>query len=471
MQWKTTWISKLRFDFMALLPPGPTTKLPLGFLGPVRHNIIDFLARVAREYGDIVSFRVGTMRIVFVSHPDYVNEVLVLRQHNFVKGRPLEIAKNLLGEGLLTSDGELHRRQRRIVQPAFHRERIESYATLMTDYALRLGTRWRDGETIDMAQEMMRMALGISGRTMFDVDVEGEAADVGAALNAAMKLFDRLSIPLIQVLLKLPLPSTLSFRRAKKVLDSKIYRLIEEHRTAAKDPGDLLSLLLASGDEHNNGKKLTDRELRDQALIFFLAAYDTTALALTWTWYLLSQNPECEACLHSELAAVLKGRTPEIGDIPRLIYTRAVFAEALRLYPPGYVIARRAIEEFELGGYRVPRGATILMSPYLMHRDRRFYDDPEVFKPVRWLREPEIERPKFAYFPFGGGARVCIGDAFSWTEGTLVLATLGQFWKARLAPQHPVEYVPLLNLRPKYGMRMILERRFPEGTHRQCASA
>jgi cytochrome P450 len=218
-------------------------------------------------------------------------------------------------------------------------------------------------------------------------------------------------------------------------------------------------MLLAAGDSEDQGKKMTDQELRDQALIFFLAAYDTTALALTWTWYLLSQYPACEAALHEELADVLDGRTPAIEDLPYLKYTRAVFAEALRLFPPGYLIARRAVGEFQLDGYLIPRGATILMSPYLIHRDARFYENPETFDPSRWIRPPENERPRFSYFPFGGGSRVCIGDGFSWTEGTLVLATLAQHWRARIAPGHPVAYLPLLNLRPKYGMRMILEQR------------
>lgn len=443
---------------------------PFGFLGPVRRDIIQFLSLVARQYGDLASFRVGLMRVVFINRPEHINEILVTRQGNFVKGRPLEVSKNLLGEGLLTSEAEVHRRQRRIVQPAFHRDKIESYAKIMTDYATRLHQRWRDGSTIDMAQEMMRMALGISGKTMFNTDVENDAGDVGRALTSAMKLFDRLSIPFIEVVLKLPVPSTLSFRRAKKLLDSKIYRFIREHRDQGIDQGDLLSLLLVAGDIEENGKRLTDREIRDQALIFFLAAYDTTALALTWTWYLLSQNPECEAALHSELHTVLNGRVPAFEDIPHLSYTRAVFAESLRLYPPGYVIARRAIEEFELDGYVVPRGATILMSPYLIHRDPRYYEKPETFNPGRWLLQPESDRLKFSYFPFGGGARVCIGDSFSWTEGTLVLATLAQYWKPKLVPGHPVAYLPLLNLRPKYGMRMVLEQRVHAEANRGIAA-
>jgi cytochrome P450 len=449
-------------------PPGPSTLNPLGFLGPVRQDVISFLGRVAAEYGDVAGFRVGPMRVVLVNHPDYINDVLVTSQRNFVKGRPLELAKNLLGEGLLTSDGEVHRRQRRMVQPAFHQAKIESYGKVMTDYASRVDSGWRDGETVDIMQEMMRMALGISGRTMLNTDVDADAGKIANAMTSAMSLFDRLSIPLIQVLLRLPLPSSLRFHRARRTLDATVYQIIRARRSDGRDDGDLLSMLMDVRDEQGDGGGMSDRELRDQALIFLLAAYDTTALALTWTWYLLSQNPAAEARLHAELAAVLDGRIPAIADIPRLKYTHAVFAEAMRLFPPGYVLARRALADFHVGGFFIRRGTTILVSPYLIHRDPRFYDQPETFRPERWACPTSDARPKFCYFPFGGGARTCVGESFSWTEGVLVLATLAQRWKFRLAPGQPVAYLPLLNLRPKYGMRLTLERRAAsriEGSH------
>jgi cytochrome P450 len=440
--------------------PGPTTLNPLGFLGPVRRDIIGFLREVAAKYGDVVGFRVGPLRVVLLNHPEYINQVLVASQRQFVKGRPLELAKHLLGEGLLTSDGEVHRRQRRIVQPAFHRQRIESYGDVMTQHATKTAARWHDGETIDVMQEMMRMALAIAGRTMLAADVEADAGRIANALLAAMSLFDRLSIPLIEVLLRLPLPSTLRFRRAKRTLDRTIYGIIRERRETGHDVGDLLSMLLVLRDEEGDRSRLSDREVRDQALIFLLAAYDTTALALTWTWYLLSQNPEAEARLHAELSDVLGGRVPSFGDVPRLTYTYAVFAESMRLFPPGYVLARRALEDFTAGPFRIRRGTTVLVSPYLVQRDPRFYEKPEQFCPERWTASANPpERPKFSYFPFGGGARICIGESFSWTEGVLVLGTIAQRWKLRRDPTQVVEYLPLLNLRPKYGMRMIVEER------------
>jgi cytochrome P450 len=443
---------------MAAVPmtrlPGPTTLRPLGFLRPIRRDIIAFLGGVAAKYGDVAGFRVGPMRVVLLNHPQYIKDVLVTAQHSFVKGRPLELAKNLLGEGLLTSDGEPHRRQRRIVQPAFHRERIESYGTVMTDYASQVAGGWRDAETVDVMQEMMRMALGIAGKTMLAADVDADANRIAGALVAAMSLFDRLSIPLIEVLLQLPLPSSLRFHRAKRTLDATIYRVIRERRRSHGDAGDLLSMLLKLRDEEHDGSRLSDREVRDQSLIFLLAAYDTTALALTWTWYLLSENPAAEGALHAELAAVLGGRVPGVADLPRLTYTRAVFAESMRLFPPGYVLARRALEDFTAGPYLIRRGTTVLVSPYLIQRDPRFFDDPEAFRPERWTSLPQVERSKFCYFPFGGGARTCIGESFSWTEGVLVLATIAQRWKLRRVPDQQVACLPLLNLRPKYGMRM-----------------
>ena len=308
------------------------------------------------------------------------------------------------------------------------------------------------------------MALAIAGKTMLNADVEADAGKIASALTSAMSLFDRLSIPLIQLLLRLPLPSSLRFHRAKRTLDSTIYEIIRARRRSRRDEGDLLSMLIELRDEEGDRSRMTDREVRDQALIFLLAAYDTTALALTWTWYLLSQNPEAEAKLHAELATVLDGRVPGTADVPHLTYTHAVFAESMRLFPPGYVLARRALADFPVGEFLVRRGTTVLMSPYLIQRDCRFYEQPESFRPERWECPSQNDRPRFCYFPFGGGARTCIGESFSWTEGVLVLATIAQRWRLHLAPDQLVAYLPLLNLRPKYGMRMVLQRRAERST-------
>jgi cytochrome P450 len=386
--------------------------------------------------------------------------VLVTHNGNFMKGRGLQRAKRLLGEGLLTSEPPLHRRQRRLAQPAFHKQRIAAYASLMVDYTLRLQSeRWRDGETLDIAQEMMHLTLAIVGKTLFDTETEQEAEEVREALSATMQSFTRFMLPYAELLDRLPLPSTRRFRQARARLDAVIYRIINERRASGTDHGDLLSMLLLAQDEEGDGTGMTDEQLRDEAMTIFLAGHETTANALSWTWYLLSQNPEAEAKLHAEVDALLCDRTPTAEDLPRLPFTEKVLAEAMRLYPPAWILGRRALGDYEVGGYRIPAGSIIIMSQYVMHRDERYFPDPARFDPERWTPEAKAARPQFSYFPFGGGPRRCIGEGFAWMEGILVLATLARSWRMRLLPAHQVETQPVVTLRPKHGMRMILERR------------
>lgn len=447
-------------------PPGPKTRTPLGHLLAFRRDVVGFLTKIAEQYGDIVYFRVGPMGVVLLNHPDYIREVLQTSHRNFVKGRPLHLAKRLLGEGLLTSEGDFHARQSRIVQPALHAQRVDAYGAVMTDYAARLSRGWSDGVTVDMAREMTRVATAIAGKTMFHWDVDSAVATgIGNALEDAMRLFSRVSIPFAEWLLLLPLPSTFRFYRAKAHLDSTIYRLIAERRREGQDRGDLLSMLLLAQDSEGDGGTMTDTQVRDEALTLFLTALDTTSLALTWTWYLVSQHPAVETQLHAELDTVLSGRSPTVDDLDRLPYTHMVLSEAVRLYPPTYAIARQTIGAFAVGGYTLPAGTLILMSPYVMHRDPRYYPDPGRFDPLRWNPETRAKLPKFTYFPFGGGPRGCIGQSYALQEAMLVIATLAQDWRMRLAPGHPVELLPLINLRPRYGMRMILERRHGGNDH------
>lgn len=441
----------------APLPPGPKTISPLGHLFDFRKDSLGFLRKVAGEYGDIVHFKIGPLRIVYLNHPDFIKEVLSAQHGNFVKGRPLEMAKELLGEGLLTSEGDFHKRHSRIIQPAFHRKMMEAYAPAMTEYAVRLMDGWADGMRVDMMKAMVKMSTGIAGKTMFNVDVEAEAPDINRALEDIMSLFGRITLPFAELLLKLPLPGTLRFFRAKARLDDIIYRIIDERRRNPLNNGDLLSLLLQAQTEQGSG--MTDREIRDEALTLFLTAFDTTSLALTWTWYLLSQHPEIEAELHGELDRVLQGRTPTLEDYPQLKFTRMVFTESMRLYPPIYIIARQALDDFSVGDYTVPRGAIVLVSPYLIHRDARFHPDTERFNPHAWSDVPPGQHPKYEYFPFSEGPRSCIGQHYAWLEGVLVLAAIAQFWRMRLVPGHPVDIAQLLNLRPKFGMMMELFRR------------
>jgi len=385
--------------------------------------------------------------------------VLVTNNRNFVKSRGLQMAKRFLGESLLTSEGDFHRRQRRLAQPAFHRQRINGYAEVMSEYAGRTRGRWHHGETLDLWQEMMRLTLAIVGKTLFDADVEAEAPQIGAALTDVMQLFERITNPFGGLLQKLPLPGNYRWLRAKQRLDETIYRIINDRRASGEDRGDLLSMLLLAQDEEGDGGSMNNQQLRDEAMTLFVAGHETTANALTWTWYLLSQNPEAEAKLHEEIDAILGGALPTADDVVRLRYTEMIFAESMRLYPPAWILGRRVLSDYEVGGYTIPANSIVLMSPWVMHRDPRYYPEPHKFDPERWTPEAREARPKFAYFPFGGGPRVCIGEQFAWMEGALLISAIAQKWSLRLAPGHQVEPRAMITLRPRYGMRMISEAR------------
>jgi cytochrome P450 len=414
--------------------------------------------RMAAEYGDLAFFKLGPQHVFLINHPEFVRDILVLRQSNFTKSRMLQRARILLGEGLLTSEGQFHLRQRRLVQPAFHQKRLPAYAQVMSDCALRARERWLAGSTLEVSHEMMQLTLAIVGKTLFSADVESEAPEIGRALTSVLEMFNVLMLPFSEYLEKLPLPSVRRFEKARALLDETIYGLIQERRKSGQDRGDLLSMLLLAQDEEN-GAGMSDTQVRDEALTLFLAGHETTANALTWTWYLLSQNPQCEARLHQEIDAVLGGRQAAFDDLPQLRYTEMVIAESMRLYPPAWAVGRMSKEAFELGGIEIPAKAICILSPYVMQRDPRYYPDPERFDPERWTPEQKDARPKFSYFPFGGGARVCIGERFAWMEGVLVLATIAQKWKLRLKPDQKVEPLPLITLRTKYGMRMTVEKR------------
>jgi cytochrome P450 len=443
----------------AHLPPGPKGGLPIGILLALRRDMLGYMQALNRRYGDIVHFKIGPFKVFLLNDPDHIKDILVTHQRHFIKSRGLRMAKRFLGEGLLTSEGDFHLRQRRLVQPAFHRQRINAYGTVMVDYAMRSSERWTGGAQVDVMQEMMRLTMTIVAKTLFDAEVESEADEISVAMTTAMELFERVTNPFAELLNKLPLPSNFRFWKAKKRLDEAMYRIINERRAGGVDRGDLLSMLLLAQDAEGDGGMMTDVQVRDEALTLFLAGHETTAIALTWSWYLLSQHHEVEANLHAELERVLGDRLPTADDLPQLVYTRMVMAEAMRLYPPAYSFGRTALSEYKMGEYIVPAGSTIYMSPYVIHRDPRYYPDPEKFDPERWTPEAEAQRPKFAYLPFGGGPRVCIGEPFAWMEGILIIATLARRWRMRLVPGHAVALRPLITLRPRYGMQMILERR------------
>ena len=439
--------------------PGPPRRYPLQNWLALQRNPLRFLEGVAR-HGDVARFRLGPVFVYLVNDPDLIRSVLVTRADAYHKGRALERARRLLGQGLLTSEGALHLRQRRLMQPAFHRERIAGYGETMVRYAGRAAERWKAGETIDVHKEMVALTLAIVGKTLFDADVEEEADEIGKALTEALELFQRLlMVPYGEFLEKLPIPSTLRFRSARRRLDATIARLIAERRRNPRDRKDLLTLLLLAQDTEGDGGGMTDTQLRDEAMTIFLAGHETTANAMAWTWHLLSQNPEAEGRLHEELDRVFEGRAPGVADLPRLRYTEMVLSESMRLFPPAWILGRRAIVDHELGGYRIPAGSIVLLSQWITHRDARYFPDPLRFDPQRFTAEAQAARPRFSYFPFGGGPRVCIGEGFAWMEGVLVLATIARRWRFLPVDGIPVTPAAMITLRPKSGLPMRIEAR------------
>jgi cytochrome P450 len=436
-------------------PDGPKSRFPGDLLFRLRRDPLAFLIKCAGQYGDVTGFRLGTQPFVFLNHPDGIRDLLVTNQKNFTKGRALERARLFLGNGLLTNEGESHLKQRRLAQPAFHRDRIAGYAASMVQFSARVRDRWHDTIELDVHEAMMALTLAIVGKTLFDADVEGEAGEIGKALTDVMAMFSLQMLPYSNIIQKLPLPAILRGARGKQRLDATIFRIIAERRATGGDRGDLLSMLMLSTDEDGSG--MDDQQLRDEAMTLFLAGHETTANLLTWAWYALARNRDVEAKLHAEVDAL--GHEPTFADIPKLEYTRRVVAETMRLFPPAYSIGRRSIGEYEIGDYLVPARSIVLVSPYTTHRDSRWFADPERFDPDRWSAEETAKRPKFSYFPFSAGTRICIGEQFAWTEAILVLATLAQQWRLWLAPKQRIALQPRITLRPKYGMHMIATRR------------
>jgi cytochrome P450 len=442
------------------LPPGPKGLPLLGLTLAIRKDALGTLRDAAREYGDIVRLPVAFQDRIFLNHPDFIEQVLVIQQAKFHKSElTKKIVGGLLGQGLLISEGEFWRRQRRLAQPAFHRARIQEYAVTMSESIERHIREWRDAEQRDMAGEMMTLTLDIAVRTLFGTTLPAEAQEVGQSMTFLMRYqLGRQRSP-VRLPESWPTPRNKRARRERDFLDSLVYSFIEGHRApeGADQRSDLLSLLVSAMDE--DGTQMTPTQLRDETMTLFLAGHETTAQMLAWTWYLLGENPAAEARLHEELHGVLGGRAPEASDFARLSYLRAVMSEVLRMYPPAYITARTSIEPCRIGGYDFPAGSTMLMSQWVMHRDPRFYDDPDTFRPERWLEGLEDRLPAGAYFPFGDGPRRCIGQGFALLEASLVIGTLAQRFQFRLVPGHPVVPEPLITLRPRNGIRMTLHAR------------
>lgn len=441
-------------------PPGPRAKYPGQWLVEVGRDPIAFLGRLKGEFGDAVHFRLGPAKVYLLSHPDLIQEVLSTQSSNFMKGTGLQWARRLLGNGLVVSEGDYHHRQRRMIQPSFHRQRIAAYADSMVQCAAKMRQTWKDGQEVEMSDQMMRLTLEVVGKTLLNVDMENQITEISLALTDFINVLkSRLFWPYTPWIESLPLPSNLKMEKAARKLKGIVEKVIQEHRKAGVDGMDLLSTLLLSRDSEEDGGGMTDEQARDEAINLLLAGYETTANAMTWMWYLISQNPEAEEKLHREVDGALQGRLPTMQDIPQLAYLEQVFAEGMRLFPPVWVLGYQALRECRVGDFTIPEQGQAVMSQYLVHRDPRFYPEPEKFMPERWTPEFKASRPRFAYFPFGGGPRQCIGEPFAWMEGVLLTATLAQKWRFRLKEGHPVELYPSITLRPKHGMRMVLEER------------
>lgn len=471
---------------------------------------------MAQTYGEISHFKFGRQHVYLVNNPEYIEKILIKDQKTFIKSRGLQVSRRILGEGLVTSEGEYHDKQRRLIQPAFHPDRIKGYGSIIVDYAERLSQEWKDGEIIDIHGEMMHVTSAIIAKSVLGSDIVGAESDkVNEALLTSMQYLNRMLMPFGELIEKLPLlPVNKNFREAKNTLDSIVYRMIEEHRDRAmgeegkkaqgtdsfspRRPYDLLYALMEAQDPEGQAAAttapsagpMTDLQLRDEVMTIFLAGHETTANALTWTFYLLSQYPEVERQLYNELCTVLgekyeegdkndggvqkekeeenagrksimsiETRLPTLADVPRLEFTEKVFRESMRLFPPAWTLGRQAKTDYLIDKYVIPRGSIVLMSQYVMHRNPLYFSNPDTFDPDRWTREFKSTLPRFSYFPFGGGIRGCVGEPFAWMEGILVLATICRKWRMHHDTTHKVELKPLITLRPKNGMRMKLEKR------------
>jgi cytochrome P450 len=443
----------------AKLPPGPAGSRIMGVMREFNRDQLGFIERARLEYGDIVWMRFLYVPALFLYHPDHIEYVLTTNQRNFVKAMSLRsnFFQRLVGNGLLTSEGEEWKRQRRLSQPAFHRERVASYGTVMVDYAHRLTSDWKTGEPRDLHREMMRLTLEIVVQCLFSADVSHDVDHVGSILAELVKPFASMATLKWILNNRLPTPYHFRFHALAKKIDRVVYRIIAERRQSGKDEGDLLSMLLAARDE--DGSRMSDRQLRDEVMTLFLAGHETTAITLAWTWYLLSKHPEVERKFHAELEEVIGRREPTAADLPRLKYTEQIAKECMRLYPPAYGLGREAVNDCEIGGYHISRGTQVFMFQWVTQRDPRFYDRPDEFIPERWTDEFNEHLPKYAYFPFGLGPRACIGTSFAMMEIILVLAAIGQRFRFDLVPDHPVEIYPAMSLRPKDGVKVLVHAR------------
>jgi cytochrome P450 len=438
-----------------LRPPGPDLNA-LAALRAFRRDPLSLLERLA-PFGDVVRIRVPRSDAYLLNHPDLVSGALVSDHHAFHKGPTIQAAKMLLGSSLLTSEEEVHHRKRRLIQPMFHHQRIASYGDAMVRHAERAETRWTDGATVDIQAEMSALTLSVVGETLFGTDVdEARSATVRRAMTDTLGMFDRVYSPLFRLLVRLPSPTMRRYRKLEADLNRVIGEMIADRRATGVTGNDLLSLLLRAREDETG---MGDEQVRDEALTLFLAGHETTAIALTWTWWLLSRNPGAEARLHAELDAVISDGVPTVEDVPNLPYTRAVVSESLRLRPPVWAMGRTAVAEHRANGYTIVPGSIVVVAPWLLHHDERWWPEPLTFRPERWVGDEQERRPRYAFLPFGGGPRVCIGEPFARLEAAMIVASIGRRWRFESVTAVEPELQAVITLRPRGGLPMVARRR------------
>jgi cytochrome P450 len=432
-------------------PPGPKGLPVLGNMLDFSRDVLRYYTEWARDYGDIVSLRLAGWPVVLLNNPDYAEDVLVRNPRNFIKF-PLFFrhVRAIFGQGLLTSEGEFWHRQRRLAAPAFHPQRVAGYGDVMVQDTERMLADWQPGELRDVHADMMALTLRIAAKTLFNAEVDKDVAEIGQAFNTIVEEIARRVKRPFRIPDAIPTPGNIRYLRGVRRIDRLVNAIIKERQAHGGDRGDLLSMLMLARDD--DGKAMTERQLRDEVITLLLAGHETTALALSWTWYLVSQHPQVDAKLAAELRDVLGGRAPAVSDLPQLRYTEHVVSEAMRLYPPAWGFGREALADCEIGGYAVPAGTTVIVSPWVSHRDPRYFENPTAFRPERWSNGFAATLPRFAYIPFGGGPRICIGNRFAMMEAVLVLATVAQRFRLEWQRDRMVVPLPSITLRPKDGV-------------------
>ena len=438
-----------------MLPPGPRGRPLFGSLLEIRRDPLAFLERLSSECGEIAHFKLGPYHAFLLNRPEDIENVLVTEQHRFEKGRSMDGARRLFGNGLLTSDGRRHARQRRLVQPAFHRARMDGYAEVVTRMAAEWSDAMRDGSTVDIASEMSRLTLAITGRIIFGAEGGDVVSEFRDSLATATGLLEVAVLPFAGLTDLLPLTRVRRFRRARATIDRVVHDAVDRRRRDGAVRGDVVSLMLSAGDAAN-GESMSETQLRDEIVTLILASHETIGHALAWTWYLLAQDADVAARLRAEIDSTVKPDCyPTAADVNNLPYTRAVFAESMRLYPPAWLVARMAIDDHHACGFVIPAGSLVVLSPWVVHRNSDWFVRPDRFEPARWCGPEHSSRPRFSYFPFGGGSRGCMGEAIAWMEGVLLLAVVARRWRFDLLDGAPPPRAhPGLTLTPTPGIRV-----------------